>query len=144
VRPLQQRRWLAAAAALLVLLLGGSVIAQPDAWASLGLFLRRVVLHETASTEPTRDFPVGQVTLDQAQQLVPRHIVQPTDLPAGYRLVAVEADELHAFAVGPTIVLHYQRAEGARAQEVSPDDAVALLAEAISSRRVVILGEEHP
>jgi hypothetical protein len=119
VRASQRRCWLAAVAALLVLLLGGSVMAQPDAWAGLGLFLRRVVLHETASTEPTRELPVGQVTLQEAQRLVPWHILQPTDLPEGYRLVAVEADELHAFAVGPTIVLHYQRTDGAPAQEVS-------------------------
>ena len=116
---IHRRRWLAAAAALLVLLLGGSVLAQPDAWASLGLFVRRVVLHETASTEPTRELPVGQVTLEQAQRLVAWHILQPTELPQGYRLVAVEADEVHAFAVGPTIVLHYQRVERAHVQELS-------------------------
>jgi hypothetical protein len=113
-----QRRWFAAAA-LLVLLLGGSLMSQPDAWASFGLFLRRVVLHETASTASTRQIPVGQVTLEQAQALVPWHILQPTDLPESYRLVAVEADDVHAFAAGPTIVLHYQRGEGAQAQEVS-------------------------
>ena len=57
--------------------------------------------------------------LEQAQQMVPWHILQPTDMPEGYQLVTVEADELHAFAVGPTIVLHYQPTDGAHAQEVS-------------------------
>jgi Putative zinc-finger len=108
-----------AAAALLVVVVGGSVVAQPDAWASFGLFLRHVVLHETASTEPQRTLPTGRMTLDQAQSLVPWHILQPSELPDGFHLVAVEADELHAFAVGPTIVLHYQPAGGSASRELS-------------------------
>jgi len=54
-----------------VIVVSGSVVAQPDAWASLGLFLRRVVLHETTSIEPQRTLPTGPMTLDQAQCLVP-------------------------------------------------------------------------
>jgi anti-sigma factor RsiW len=109
---LPRRRWVAAAAALLLVLLGGSTLVQPEAWASLGLFLRRIVLHETASTTPSREIPVRRLTLDQAQALVPWPILQPSDLPAGYGLVAVEADEVHAFAAGPTIILHYQQSDG--------------------------------
>jgi hypothetical protein len=108
-----------AAAALLVIVVSGSFVAQPDAWASFGLFLRRVVLHETTSTEPQRTLPTGRLTLDQAQSLVPWHILQPSDLPDGFHLVAVEADEMHAFAVGPTIVLHYQPAGGNASRELS-------------------------
>jgi hypothetical protein len=107
------------AAALLVIVVSGSVVAQPDAWASFGLFLRRVVLHETATTEPQRTLTTGGLTLDQAQSLVPWHILQPSDLPDGFHLVAVEADELHAFAVGPTLVLHYQPAGGNASRELS-------------------------
>jgi hypothetical protein len=107
------------AAALLVIMVSGSVVAQPDAWASFGLFLRRVVLHETTSTEPQRTLPTGRLTLDQAQSLVPWQILQPSDLPDGLHLVAVEADELHAFAVGPTIVLHYQPSGGNASRELS-------------------------
>jgi hypothetical protein len=108
-----------AAAALLVIVVSGSVVAQPDAWASFGLFLRRVVLRETTSTEPQRTVPTGRLTLDQAQSLVPWQILQPSDLPDGFMLVAVEAEELHAFAVGPTIVLHYQPAGGSASRELS-------------------------
>jgi hypothetical protein len=107
------------AAALLVIVVSGSVVAQPDAWASFGLFLRRVVLHETTSTEPQRTLPTCRLTLGQAQSLVPWHILQPSDLPDGFHLVAVEADELHEFAVGPTIVLHYQPAGGTASRELS-------------------------
>jgi Putative zinc-finger len=107
------------AAALLVIVVSGSVVAQPDAWASFDLFLRRVVLHETATTEPQRTSPTGRMTLDQAQSLVPWHILRPSDLPDGFQLVAVEADELHVFAVGPTIVLHYQPAGGNASRELS-------------------------
>jgi hypothetical protein len=108
-----------AAAALLAIVVSGSVVAQPEAWASFGLFLRRVVLHETTSTVPQRTLPTGRLTLDQAQSLVPWHILQPSDLPDGFHLVAVEADELHAFAVGPTIVLHYQSAGNSASRELS-------------------------
>jgi Putative zinc-finger len=118
--PLTNARRLAwVAAALLVIVVGGGVLAQPEAWASFGLFLRHVVLHETTSTPPQRTLPTGQLTLDQAQSRVSWHILQPSDLPDGYRLVAVEAVELHAFAIGPTIVLHYQAAGGDPSGELS-------------------------
>jgi Putative zinc-finger len=113
------RRLAWVAAALLVIAVGGGVLAQPAAWASFGLFLRHVVLHETTSTDPQRLLPTGHLTIDQAQTLVPWHILQPSELPDGYRLVAVEADELHAFAIGPTIVLHYQPADGDASGELS-------------------------
>jgi anti-sigma factor RsiW len=112
------RRRLVAAAALLIVLLGGSVVAKPDAWASLGLYLRRVVLREVESTGPSREIPVAVLTLGQAQARVPWRILQPTELPAGYRLVAVEADEVHASAAGPTIILHYHQAGGGAASEL--------------------------
>jgi hypothetical protein len=83
------------------------------------LFLRHVVLRETTSTQPESTLPTSPVTLDQAQRLVAWQIVQPSDLPDGYRLVAITADELHAFAVGPTIVLHYQPGGGDAARELS-------------------------
>jgi len=107
------------AAAVLAVVVGGSVVAQPEAWASFGVFLRHVVLRESASTEPQRTLLTGRLTLDEAQHLVSWRILLASDLPDGYRLVAVEADELHAFAVGPTIVLHYQPAGGDPSRELS-------------------------
>src|SRR5207302_2244926 len=54
----------AVAAALLAL----AVAAQPTAWAGLGLFLRQVVLRESAPpAEPSVLLPMRPVTLEQAR-----------------------------------------------------------------------------
>jgi hypothetical protein len=113
------RRWVAAAAALVVVLLAGSAIVQPTAWAGLGLLLRQVILSESPPpTELVKTPPLARVSLEQAQQAVPWRIRQPARLPTGYRLVAVYAQEIHAFAVGPTIVLHFQQGEGPSARHL--------------------------
>ncbi|HEX2186912.1 MAG TPA: hypothetical protein VHN78_15560 [Chloroflexota bacterium] len=108
------------AAALVVVLLVVSAIVQPTAWAGLGLLLRQVVLREESAPPPelVRTPALARVSLEQAQQAVPWRIRQPAHLPAGYRLVAVYAQEIHAFAVGPTIVLHYQQGEGPSARHL--------------------------
>lgn len=118
-QPAAPRRWLAAAALLLMVLLAAGALAQPTAWAGLGLFLRQVVLRESPPPpDPSRVLPIARLSLEEAQRLVPWSIRQPTALPDGYRLVAVYADEVHAFAVGPTIVLHYQQGDGPTARHL--------------------------
>lgn len=115
----QRVRWAWTAAAVLSVLLAASAIAQPAAWASLTLALKHVVLREAASSQPPASLPMGHLSLEQAQQLIAWRIRQPSRLPPGYQLVAVEANEVHAFAAGPTIVLHYQKAAGQSVQELS-------------------------
>lgn len=111
-------RWLVVAA-VLAILLTTSAILQPAAWASLGLFLRQVALRESVPpASSSHTLPMSRLSLDEAQQLVPWRIRQPAVLPDGYRLAAVYAGELHAFAVGPTIVLNYQHGEGPQARHL--------------------------
>lgn len=111
-------RWLAGVAVLAIVLLT-SAVAQPAAWAHLALALRQVVLHETVPTTPPGAVSMSRLSLEEAQRLVPWRIRQPSRLPEGYALVAVEGNTIHTFAAGPTIVLHYQKADGARVQELS-------------------------
>jgi len=111
--PRRARRWLAAAAVLVMVLLGAGLVWQPTALAQLGLFLRQVVLRETPLPPDVRPVAVGPLTLDEAQQRVPWRIREPSGLPDGYRLVAVEAGAIHASASGPSVILHYQSASGA-------------------------------
>ena len=117
-RSVQSRRrpWLAAAALLLVLL--AATLAQPTARAGLELFLRQVVLREEPASDRSRLLPIDRFSLEEAQRLVPWRIRRPAALPDGYRLVAVYAGELHAFAVGPTIVLHYRQGDGPTARHL--------------------------
>jgi hypothetical protein len=115
----RRRRSLAIAAAFLLVLLAGGILSQGPARASIGLFLRQVVLRESpTSTETSRILPMTQSSLDEAQQLVPWRIRQPTDLPAGYRLVDVYAGAIHSFSVGPTVVLHYRAGDGPTAKSL--------------------------
>lgn len=113
-----RRGWLAAAA-LLALLLVGSAVAGPTARAGLGLFLRQVVLRESRPPpEPSRTLPMERLSLEEARRLVPWPIRLPTRLPDGYRLADVYAADLHTFAVGPTVVLHYQQGDGPAARHL--------------------------
>ena len=86
-----------------------------------------------------------QLTLDAAQSKVAWPILQPTDLPPGYRLVAVEADEIHTFAAGATIILHYQQADGGAASELGITElqAAAEVSEPVApgAAREVPMGE---
>ena len=116
--PARGRRLALAAAVVLLLLLAGSLV-QPTARAAVGLFLRQVILHESAPPpELLGLLPLTQVSLDEAQRLAGWPILQPGSLPEGYRLVGVYAGQLHAFASGPTIVLHYQQGDGSAAQHL--------------------------
>jgi len=114
------RRWPAAAAAAVALLaLLTTVALVTPVRANLDLFLRHVLLRERTSLDvPGITVPVPAVSLQEAQRLVPWRIRLPRDLPAGYRLRTVAADELHRDAVGPTIFLHYQSGEGPTARSL--------------------------
>ncbi len=115
----RRRHQLALVAAMVLVVLAGSVLVQSGARASIGLFLRQVVLRETpAQTMPSQTAPMTRLTLDEAQKLVPWRIRQPAGLPDGYRLSDVYAGSIHSFAVGPTIVLHYQAGDGPTARNL--------------------------
>ncbi len=115
-------RWrhrLALVAAMVLVVLAGSVLVQSGTRASIGLFLRQVVLRETpAQTMPSQTTPMTRLTLAEAQKLVPWRIRQPSGLPDGYRLSEVYAGSIHSFAVGPTVVLHYQSGDGPTARSL--------------------------
>ena len=112
--PLLRRPLPALAMALALLFV--VALAVPPARAGLGLLLRTVVLRETSDPPPERRISPGAVlTLEEAQRQVPWRVRTPANLPEGYRLVAVTVGEVHSFAVGPTVVLHYQQGDGARA-----------------------------
>lgn len=107
------------AVALLAMLLVAGAASQPAAWANVGLLLQQVVVRESAPpAEPTRALQMARVSLDEAQLLASWHIRRPASLPDGYRLVDVYAGEIHAFAIGPTIVLHYQQGDGPTARHL--------------------------
>ncbi|CCF84662.1 zf-HC2 domain-containing protein [Nitrolancea hollandica] len=115
----RRRHQLALVAAMVLVVLAGSLLAQSGARASIGLFLRQVVLRETpAQTMPSQTTPMTRLTLAEAQKLVPWRIRQPSGLPDGYRLSEVYAGNIHSFAVGPTVVLHYQSGDGAAARSL--------------------------
>jgi hypothetical protein len=107
--PAPSLRRIALAAGVVLAVAGVSVASQPEARAGVELFLRQVVLRETTPDGPLRSVPTQLLSLAEAQQRVAWRILEPGLLPAGYALVAVEAGEIHAFASGPTVVLHYQR-----------------------------------
>jgi hypothetical protein len=70
-----RRHPLAIAAAFLLVLLAGGILSQGPARASIGPFLRQVVLRESpALTEPSRTLLMTQLRLEEAQRLVPWHI----------------------------------------------------------------------
>ena len=115
--PLLRRRAPALAAALALLLV--AALAVPPVRAGLGVFLRTVVLRETSDPPAeVRISPGAAVDLEEAQRQVPWHIRTPTALPEGYRLVAVTVSEVHSFAQGPTVVLHFQRGDGPNARSL--------------------------
>ena len=104
---------------VLFVLLVAAVASQPEARASIELLLRRVVLREVSNENPPRFLAVRTSSLAEAQRQVKWHILEPGQLPAGYALVGVEADEIHAFAEGPTVVLHYQSRSADHVVELS-------------------------
>jgi RNA polymerase sigma-70 factor (ECF subfamily) len=105
-RLIASRLAIAVAAALLVL----SALAQPEAWASVGLFLRQVVLRETTPpSEPTALLPLERVTLAEARRRVDWTIREPSWLPEGYQLENVYVGQIHEAARGSTVVLDYRR-----------------------------------
>lgn len=113
------RRSLALVAVMLLMVLAGGVLVQSGARASIGVFLRQVVLRETpALTMPSQTAPMTRLTLAEAQKLVPWHIRQPAGLPDGFRLTEVYAGSIHSFAVGPTIVLRYTAGDGPDARSL--------------------------
>lgn len=110
---------LALVAVMVLVVLAGGVLTQSGARASIGLFLRQVVLREMpAQTMPSQTTPMARLTLDEAQKLVPWRIRQPAGLPEGFRLSEVYAGNIHSFAVGPTVVLHYQAEDGLNARHL--------------------------
>jgi anti-sigma factor RsiW len=103
-------RWAAVAvASLLVVVLAAGT--QPAALASLGLFLRQVVLREAAPPRIDLSAPLERVTFAEAQQRVSWRIREPRALPDGYRLVSVYVGEIHTFALGPTVWLQYAQGD---------------------------------
>ena len=104
---------------VLFVLLVAAVASQPEARASIELLLRRVVLREVSNENPPRFLAVRTSSLAEAQRQVKWHILEPGQLPAGYALVGIEADEIHAFAEGPTVVLHYQSRSADHVVELS-------------------------
>lgn len=118
-QPARWRRSLALVAVMLLVVLAGGVLVQDGARASIGLFLRQVVLRETpALTMSSQTTPMTRLTLAEAQKLVPWRIRQPAGLPDGYRLAEVYAGSIHSFAVGPTVVLHYREGDGPTARSL--------------------------
>jgi hypothetical protein len=112
-------RWPAVAAAALLAVALAAAVVQPTAWASLGLFLRQVVLRESAPPAiPLQELPISAVSLDEAQRRVAWQIRQPSSLPDGYRLAAVYAGALHAGADGESVVLRYQQGDGQSARRL--------------------------
>ena len=114
--PWTARRRLPALAGALVLVLFTASVAVPPVRAGLGLFLRHVILRE--SDPPARQQYLGPFplrTLEEAQQRVPWRIRVPTALPDGYRLLGAVAEEVHDGAIGPTVILYYQRGDDTRA-----------------------------
>lgn len=107
-----------ALAAALVLTLTG-LVAAPPVRGTLAPALRHLFLNERAAREPERLLPVQNVTLAQARALVDWRIRLPERLPPGYRLVAVSVGELHSFAIGPSVILHYQIGDGPQAPELA-------------------------
>lgn len=117
-RTVRWHRPLAFVAMMLFVALAGGVFLQSEARASIGLFLRQVILRETpALTTPSQTAPMTRLSLDEAQKLVPWRIRQPTELPDGLRLSEVYAGSIHSFAVGPTVVLHYM-ADGSATRDL--------------------------
>ncbi len=113
------RRPFVLAAALLLALLASAVLSQGPARASLGLFLRQAVLRESPPpTAPPQVLPLRRVSLEEAQALASWPIRRPDPPPEGYRLVEVYAGEIHLFAAGPTVVLHYRQGDGAGARHL--------------------------
>jgi RNA polymerase sigma-70 factor (ECF subfamily) len=100
------------APALAAALLALALLAQPEALADVGLWLRSVVLRETAPpAQPTALVPLRRVSFAEAQAQVPWPVLRPTYLPDGYALAAVHVGAMHAFADGPTVILDYARGD---------------------------------
>lgn len=118
-RPARWRRPLALVAVMVFVVLAGGLLVQSGVQASIGLFLRQVVLRETpALTMPSQTAPMTRLSFDEAQELVPWRIRQPIGLPEGFRLSEVYAGSIHSFAVGPTVVLHYKEGDGPAARSL--------------------------
>lgn len=109
VRKLAERH-LAALLVALVLLVASAVGDVPTSLARLGQFLRSVVLHEQTVTQPpevVRPRRAASVSEAQAQVAWTIHTL-PDD--TGFVLRDVFVGDLHAFADGATVWLHYQSA----------------------------------
>lgn len=108
------RRLVAArlAPALAAALVAFAMLVGPDAMADAGLWLRSVLLRETAPpARPTALMPLRSMGFAEAQTLVPWRILRPTYLPEGYTLAAVYVGHVHTFADGPTVILDYARGD---------------------------------
>lgn len=100
------------APALVAALVALTILVGPEAMASAGLFLRHVLLRESAPpAAPTALLPLRRLDLAEAQARVPWQIRRPTYLPEGYRLGVVYVGDLHAFADGPSVILEYARGD---------------------------------
>lgn len=109
VRQLAQCRLAQLLAALLAGILAASSLGSSDALATLGLFLRRVVLRESVVPSSVEGVSLLRLRngIDEAQTLVPWR-VRVVEPPDGFVLADVFAGSIHSFAVGPTIWLHYR------------------------------------
>lgn len=106
------------AAALALALLSGVLLGSSEVRAGVDLVLRRVGLREQPPPAQIQTAPLHDVTLDEAQTLIPWAIRQPTPLPEGYRLEQVSVGGVYAFADGPAIFLFYTRDGAATPQLV--------------------------
>ena len=133
-RPLRRApgRRLLLAVALALALLSGALLGRGEVRAGIDLVLRRVGLREQPPPAQTQTAPLRDVSLAEAQALVPWSILQPVPLPEGYRLEHVAAGAVYAFADGPTVFLFYTR-EGAATPQLVLTQFRAASKEAITA-----------
>lgn len=119
-RPLRRSsgRRLLLAASLALALLSGGLLGRSEVRAGIDLALRRVGLREQPPPAQMQFAPLRDVSLAEAQALVPWTIRQPVPLPEGYRLDHVAVGVVYAFADGPVVFLFYRRAGAAAPQLV--------------------------
>jgi hypothetical protein len=108
VRRATRKRFILAAALALALLSGG-LLGRSEVRAGIDLALRRVGLREQSPPAQIQATPLRDMSLAEAQALVPWAILQPAPLPEGYRLDRIAAGAIYAFADGPTIFTFYTR-----------------------------------